>query len=88
MYNQEYDSETGYPADETYLEQGLPPYLQESLEKVKKCLEILDNGGEDKYWDCKWCELNADIGTAVVDRRISERQADYLRKKYLRMVEE
>lgn len=88
MCNQEYDSETGYPTEETYLEQGLPFYLQESLEEVKKCLEILDNGGKDNLWDCKWCELNADIGTAVAERRISERQADYLRKKYLRMVEE
>ncbi len=31
-----YDQETGYPIDNSYLECGLPPFLQGSLEQMKK----------------------------------------------------
>ena len=31
-----YDLETGYPIDNSYLECGLPPFLQGSLEQMKK----------------------------------------------------
>ncbi len=30
-----YDPETGLPVDKEYLERGLPPYLQTSLENMK-----------------------------------------------------
>lgn len=81
----EYDDKTGLPIDESYLEVELPEYLKKSLDTMKQCSEIMDSGGYDYFWDCKWCELNADINSAEVDELISHRQATYLRKKYLRM---
>ena len=81
----EYDAETGLPVDKAYLECGLPQYLQESLDAMKKSWEILDAGGEDIRWDCYWCELNADINSAEVESLITSDQAWYLREKYLRI---
>lgn len=83
--NQRYNPETGLPEDESYLECGLPPYLQISLDNMKKSWAIEDNGGRDDHWDLYWCELNADINSAEVDHVISTNQAQYLRRKYLRM---
>ena len=80
-----YDRKTGLPKDCSYLEKGLPEYLQISLENMKKSWAIEDSGGEDPHWDLYWCELNADINSAEVDRVISTEQADYLRKEFLRM---
>ena len=71
-----YDPATGLPEDKTYLECGLPEYLQISLDNMKKT------------WDLYWCELNADINSAEVDELITHEQADYLRRVYLRMVKE
>ncbi|UKI35129.1 MAG: hypothetical protein L6V93_12900 [Clostridiales bacterium] len=39
----DYDSTTGMPTDETHFECGLPKYLAESLERMKK---ILENRGQ------------------------------------------
>lgn len=71
--------------DEKYLEHGLPDYLKRSIEAIKPIWETIDAGGDDLHWDIYWCELNADINSAEVDRVISPEQAAYLRKKYLRM---
>ena len=83
-----YDKETGLPKDDAYLEKGLPPYLEKSLSDMVKSWEIEDNGGEDIHWDAFWCALNSDINVAESERSISKKQADYLRKKYLRMENE
>lgn len=83
-----YDEQSGKPKDQTYLECGLPPYLQTSLENMKKSWVIEDSGKKDYCWDLYWCELNADINSAEVDGVISSEQAWYLRKKYLRMEKE
>ena len=80
----EYD-EKGLPSNKLYLECGLPKYLQLSLENMKKSWEIEDSGKRDIHWDLYWCELNADINSAEMDRTISSEQAWYLREKYLRM---
>lgn len=80
-----YDSRTGRPKDMTYLEKGLPPYLEKSLSAMRRSWEIEDQGGTDIHWDLYWCELNADINSAEVDQLISKEQAEYLRRKYLRM---
>ena len=80
-----YNKETGLPNDKTYLECGLPKYLQTSINNMKKSWEIIDSGKSDLHWDLYWCELNADINSAEVDKAISSEQAWYLRKKYLRM---
>ncbi|MGO5335625.1 helix-turn-helix transcriptional regulator [Bilifractor sp. LCP19S3_H10] len=80
-----YDEQTGLPKDQSYLEKGLPPYLEKSLCAMKHSWQIIDNGGKDMLWDAKWCELNADINAAENDCCISRQQADYLRREYLRM---
>lgn len=80
-----YDQETGYPIDNSYLECGLPPFLQGSLEQMKKAWAKVDNGEEYTQWDCDYCELQTDINNAEVNLMISEEQAWYLREKYLRI---
>lgn len=79
------DPETGHPENKEYLECGLPPYLQKSIKNMKQSWEIEDSGKRDIHWDIYWCDLNADINSAEVDRVISPEQAWYLRTKYLRM---
>ncbi len=83
--NAEYERDTGLPKDSAYLEKGLPEYLQISLDNMKKSWKIEDSGKRDLHWDLYWCELNADINSAEIDRVISAEQANYLRKEYLRM---
>ena len=83
-----YDAETGLPKDDSYLEKGLPAYLQQSVEAMVKSWEIEDNGGHDLHWDIYWCDLTADINAAEVEQEISGEQAWYLRRKYLRMEED
>lgn len=80
-----YNAKTGLPENKSYLECGLPPYLQISLDNMKKSWAIEDSGKTDYHWDLYWCELNADINSAEVDQIISAEQAQYLRSKYLRM---
>lgn len=81
----DYDKETGLPKSKEYLERGLPPYLQSSLEKMIASWEKIDSGKKDYHWDMYWSELNADINSAEVEQEISSEQAWYLREKYLRM---
>ena len=52
---------------------------------MKQSWEIVDSGKKDLHWDIYWCELNADINSAEVEKLISSEQAWYLRRKYLRM---
>lgn len=85
MTNDNYDPETGLPNDQSYMECGLPLYLEESLEKMKKCLDKLNRGEEYYEWDCDIAELNSSINVAEVSEAISSDQAWYLRKKYLGM---
>ena len=86
--NTNYNPATGLPEDKTYLEYGLPEYLQISHDNMKKTWKILDSGTRTNTWDLYWCELNADINSAEVDELITHEQADYLRRVYLRMVKE
>ena len=79
------DPDTGLPDNKGYLECGLPPYLEKSLENMKRSWAIEDSGERDIHWDIYWCDLNADINSAEVDRVISSEQAWYLREKYLRI---
>lgn len=83
-----YDLETGLPKSKEYLECGLPPYLQASLDQMIASWKILDSGQTDMQWDMNWCELNADINSAEVEQEITAEQAWYLREKYLRMKRE
>lgn len=83
--NNNYDSETGLPQSKAYLECGLPPYLQSSLNNMVASWKIVDSGKKDYHWDMYWSELNADINSAEIEQEISPEQAWYLREKYLRM---
>lgn len=80
-----YDAVTGLPKDETYLERGLPSFLETSIAHMEESWRKEDRGETDLHWDCYWCELNADINAAEVNGMISHQQATCLRKKYLRM---
>lgn len=83
--NARYDRNTGLPKDESYLEKGLPGYLQKSIAAMQASWKIVDSGKRDLHWDLVWCELNADINSAETEQEISGDQAWYLRRKYLRM---
>ena len=78
-------TETGNPAQDSYLECGLPPFLQESVRAMAEAWRKLDAGQEYLRWDCDYCNLQSDINSAEVNRLISTEQAWYLREKYLRM---
>ena len=58
---QRYDKETGLPVDRAYLECGLPPYLQRSLDTMKRAWEAEDNGANDLHFDAYYCELQAGV---------------------------
>lgn len=83
----DYDAQTGLPKDKSYLEKGLPPYLQRSLDAMIKSWAIMDSGESDPHWDVFWCDLNASINSAESECSISKEQARYLRQVYLRMEE-
>ena len=74
--------------DRDYLECGLPAFLQESVDNMKESWAIIDAGQTDTHWDLKWGELASNINVAEVGQAISGEQADYLRRKYLRVVNE
>lgn len=71
--------------DKTYLECGLPEFLQESIQAMVEAWRKLDSGENYLRWDCDYCNLQSDINSAEVNLVISSEQAWYLREKYLRM---
>lgn len=81
----DYSTETGLPMDKSYLECGLPSYLQESINKIKEAWRLLDSGKSYLHWDCDYCELQSDINTAEMSGMINRDQAWYLRETYLRI---
>ena len=81
-------NESGLPKDNSYLECGLPDFLQTSIHAMTDAWHKLDNGQEYLRWDCDYCNLQSDINSAEVNQLISTEQAWYLREKYLRMERE
>lgn len=79
------DERTGLPIDKSYLECGLPDWLEKSIKKMNAAWEKVDNGEECWSWDGDWCELQSEINVAEVEQLISSEQAWYLREKYLRL---
>ena len=75
----------GLPKDKSYLECGLPEFLQESIEAMKEAWRKIDNDEEYYHWDIDYCNLQTDINIAEVEQIISSEQAWYLREKYLRI---
>lgn len=80
-----YDDQTGLPQDKSYLECGLPKFLQESVCQMKAAWKKRDSGEKYLHWDCDYCNLQSDINNAEVNGLISTDQAWYLREKYLRI---
>ncbi len=78
-------ADTGLPIDKSYLECGLPKWLEQSIEQMKIAWAKDDNGEEYPQWDCDWCNLQSDINVAETEQLISSEQAWYLREKYLRL---
>lgn len=71
-------------AKNTYLEKGLPEFLEESIRQMEKAWEKIDNDISYTLWDADFCNLQSDINVAEVCELISSEQASYLRKKYSR----
>lgn len=69
---------SGKPADPDYLERGLPPYLEKSINDLKEAVYR-----KEKYIDTYLDDLYGSINGAYWDGEISEEQADYIRDKYL-----
>lgn len=64
--------------NEEILEKCLPRYLEEDLKKFKEGFK-----NKSKYIDCLINELQSSINSAFVDGIITEKQCDYLYKKYI-----
>ena len=79
------DQKTGKPLDQSYLEYDLPIFLQDSIHQMNESWEKIDAGKEDSIWDCNWCDLQSSINICEVEQLITSEQANFLRKKYLRM---
>ena len=73
-----YDEQTGKPLDQSYLEKGLPKYLQHDIDALIEGL-----AQHVTHLDCLYDELYGSINSAEVDLLISTEQATYLRTKYL-----
>ena len=67
---------------EKILEKCLPNYLEEDLKKLKEGIK-----NNVSYLDCLINELQGSINSAFIDGDITEKQCDYLYKKYIRMKE-
>ena len=65
---------------EKILEKCLPKYLEEDLKKLKEGIKK-----NVSYLDCLINELQGSVNSAFVDGDITEKQCDYLYKKYIRM---
>ena len=68
----------GKPIDKSYLETDLPGSLQ-------KAIDDYIQGEKEKvlHLDCLWGEVYGSINSNFWAGRITEEQADYMRKKYL-----
>lgn len=82
MDSHDYDEHTGKPIDQSYLEEGLPQFLAESIQQMIVAWEKKDSEGYLE-WDCDYCNLQSDINIAEVENLITSEQAWYLREKYL-----
>lgn len=77
--------DNGCPEESSYMECGLPNWLEESIAAMKEAWRKLDAGEEYFRWDCDFCNLQTDINNAEVNGIISTEQAWHLRTKYLRI---
>lgn len=85
MDSQRFSADAELPEDDSYMECGLPDFLQISVQTMKDAWNKLDHNIEYLHWDCDYCNLQSDINNAEVNQLISTEQAWYLREKYLRI---
>lgn len=78
MDENQYDQITGKPLDKSYLEKGLPEYLQKDLDAYKKV-----DPDDSLASENPWYILYATINEALNEGDISDEVARYLRAKYL-----
>lgn len=64
--------------DEKILEIGLPPFLENDIKALKEGIK-----NNVKYIDCLINEVQGSVNSAWVDGLISDKQKDYLYKKYI-----
>ena len=76
--NGRYDPVTGKPIDKSYLEEGLPDYLQKDLNAYKA-----ENQHDTLKMEPLWYNLYSTINEALNEDDISDEVARYLRSKYL-----
>lgn len=62
---------------------GLPPYLQKSIDGWLAGQDKLARGEEYLHWDCDYCDLQASINAAEAEQSITPNFAWALRDKYL-----
>ena len=74
MDSHDYDEHTGKPIDQSYLEEGLPQFLSESIQQTIVAWEKKDSEGYLE-WDCDYCNLQSDINIAEVENLITSDQA-------------
>ena len=67
-----------FDINEICLEENLPKYLKHDLDALVEGRKI-----NSSVLDCLWCEMQGSINSALVDRQITGKQANYLRRKYL-----
>lgn len=65
--------------DKSYLEVNLPPYLKEDIEKLEEGRHL----NLELRLDGLYNEVQSSINIAFYAGDIDEKQANYLRKKYL-----
>jgi len=75
----------GKPINQDYHDNALPPLVADSIERMKKSWEKIDNHVKCDEWGDDWMELYSNINICETGNLISHETAQYLRKKYLRM---
>lgn len=74
--------------NQSYLEDNIPDFLVKSIKRMAIAWDKIDSNEEYTLWDADFCELQSDINVAEVEQLISPAQANYIRKKHLRMKED
>ena len=72
---------SGLPADDSYLECSLPPFLLEAIAAMQSAWEKLDYGEECPHWDCYYAELQSALYMAEAEQVINSEQAWHLSDK-------
>ncbi len=78
------DEVTVNPINMARLENRLPEFVTDSIERLKASWTKHDRG-EISNWDCDYCEVQSNINILETGLYITSEEAWYLREKYLRI---